>query len=161
MTPLDDRDLEILRILSREGRITKVALAEKINLSPTPAWDRLKKLEKAGLITGYRAEIDLRKLGPSVTIFVVVELSQHTPGSFRTFEDSVGAQPEVTACWALGGGFDYLLQIISRDIDSYQRLIDTMLDDRIGIARYYTYIVTKAVKSPGLPPLDLLLGQDG
>ena len=66
---------------------------------------------------------------------------------------------EVTACWALGGGFDYLLQIVTRDIDAYQRLIDEMLDARIGLSRYFTYVVTKPVKGAGAPPLDVLLGQ--
>jgi len=58
----------------------------------------------------------------------------------------------------LGGGFDYLLQIVTTDIDAYQRLIDEMLEARIGLARYFTYIVTKPVKSPSLPPLEMLLG---
>ncbi|WP_037371957.1 Lrp/AsnC family transcriptional regulator [Salipiger mucosus] len=156
---LDARDLEILRVLAREGRITKAALAERINLSPTPAWDRLKKLEKAGLISGYRAEIDLRKLGPTVTVFVAAELADHTSATFRTFEEGLQRHDEVLACWALGGGFDYLLQIVTRDIDSYQRLIDSMLDARIGIARYHTYIVTKQVKRAGTPPLELIADQ--
>jgi len=62
------------------------------------------------------------------------------------------------ACWALGGGFDYLLQIVARDIDAYQRLIDDMLEARIGLARYFTYIVTKPVKAPTMPPLTLFFG---
>ncbi|TQS74083.1 Lrp/AsnC family transcriptional regulator [Rhodobacteraceae bacterium] len=155
---LDTRDLEILQVLAREGRITKAALAAKVNLSPTPAWDRLKKLERAGLIEGYHADINLRKLGPHVTVFVAAELADHTAATFRIFETSVQDHPEVINCWALGGGFDYLLQIVTRDIDSYQRLIDSMLDARIGIGRYFTYIVTKQVKR-GFPPLDLLAGQ--
>jgi len=156
MIRLDTRDLDILRVLAREGRISKSALAERIGLSPTPAWERLKKLEKAGLIDGYRAEINLRKLGPHVTVFVAAELADHTAATMRIFEASLAAHDEVVACWALGGGYDYLMQIVTRDIDSYQRLIDTMLDARIGIARYFTYIVTKQVKGGGLPPLDLL-----
>ncbi|MBZ4022860.1 AsnC family transcriptional regulator [Rhodobacter sp. TJ_12] len=152
---LDARDFDILRVLAQEGRISKSALAEKIGLSPTPAWERLKKLEAAGLIEGYRAEINLRKLGPSVTVFVAAELADHTQASFRTFEASLQAHDEITGCWALGGGFDYLLQIVTRDIDAYQRLIDTLLDARIGIARYFTYIVTKQVKGGGPPPLGL------
>lgn len=155
---LDDRDIQILRVLSTEGRITKAALAERIGLSPTPCWDRLKKLEKAGLIEGYRAEISLRKLGPHVTVFVAAELADHTAASFRAFEDAVKRYEEVVACWALGGGYDYLLQIVTRDIDAYQRLIDQMLDARIGLARYFTYIVTKPVKGYGAPPFDVLLG---
>ncbi|MDW4550791.1 Lrp/AsnC family transcriptional regulator [Defluviimonas sp. D31] len=155
---LDDRDIEILRILSTEGRITKAALADRIGLSPTPCWDRLKKLEKAGLIEGYRAEIALKKLGPHVTVFVAAELADHTAASFRAFEAAVGRYDEVVACWALGGGFDYLMQIVTRDIDAYQRLIDAMLDARIGLARYFTYVVTKPVKGRGAPPFDVLLG---
>ncbi|MFW8634811.1 Lrp/AsnC family transcriptional regulator [Cribrihabitans pelagius] len=154
---LDDRDIEILRVLSREGRITKSALAERIGLSPTPCWDRLKKLEQAGLIEGYGARINLRKLAPHVTVFVAAELADHTAASFRAFEAAMQRYDEVVACWALGGGFDYLLQIVTRDIDAYQRLIDEMLDARIGLSRYFTYVVTKPVKGQAPPPLDLLL----
>ncbi|MHA6263300.1 Lrp/AsnC family transcriptional regulator [Arenibacterium sp. CAU 1754] len=156
---LDARDLAILRILHRDGRITKAALAEKVGLSPTPTWQRLKKLEEAGLIEGYRAEVNLRKLGPHVTVFVAAELTGHTAAHFRKFEDAIKRQDEITACWALGGGFDYLFQVITRDIDSYQTLIDTLLDSKIGLARYFTYVVTKPVKGGALPPLEMLFGE--
>lgn len=152
---LDARDLDILRVLSAEGRITKADLAERVGLSASPCWERLKKLEQAGIIEGYNARINLKKLGPNVTVFVAAELADHTPASFRAFEDSVQRYPEITACWALGGGFDYLLQIVTTDIDAYQRLIDQMLDQRIGLARYFTYIVTKPVKAPGAPPFHI------
>lgn len=154
---LDDRDLRILRVLSSEGRITKAALAERIGLSPTPAWARLKKLEDAGLIEGYGARINLRRLGPHVTVFVAAELADHTAASFRAFEAAMLRYEEVVGCWALGGGFDYLLHILTRDIDAYQRLIDAMLEARIGLSRYYTYVVTKPVKEATAPPLELLL----
>jgi Lrp/AsnC family transcriptional regulator of ectoine degradation len=155
---LDARDLDILRVLSSEGRITKAALADRVGLSPTPCWERLKKLEKAGVIESYRAVINLRKLGAHVTIFVAAELSDHTAASFQTFEAAMQRYDEVTACWALGGGFDYILQIVTRDIDAYQRLIDEMLDARIGLARYFTYVVTKPVKGSGAPPISLIAG---
>ena len=155
---LDARDLDILQVLSSEGRITKAALAERVGLSPTPCWERLKKLEKAGIIESYRANINLRKLGPHVTIFVAAELNDHTAASFQTFEAAMQRYDEVTACWALGGGFDYILQIVTRDIDAYQRLIDAMLDARIGLARYFTYVVTKPVKGSGMPPISLIAG---
>jgi Lrp/AsnC family transcriptional regulator, regulator of ectoine-degradation genes len=157
---LDQRDMEILRILSRHGRITKAALAERVGLSPTPCWDRLKKLEKAGLIEGYGARINLRKLGPHVTVFAAAEIANHTGASFRAFESAMQHYDEVVACWALGGGFDYLMQIVTRDIDAYQRLIDDMLDARIGLSRYFTYVVTKPVKGHGPPPLEVLLAGD-
>lgn len=160
MVRLDDRDLELLRVLSAEGRITKAELAKRINLSPTPCWERLKRLEKAGVIEGYRAEVSLRALGPHVMVFVAVELQGHTAGNFQTFERAMANYDEVIGCWALGGGFDYLMQVVARDIDSYQRLIDAMLEARIGLARYYTYIVTKPVKSSAPLPLDLLYGAE-
>ncbi|WP_102223492.1 Lrp/AsnC family transcriptional regulator [Acidimangrovimonas sediminis] len=155
---LDRRDIEILRVLSAEGRITKAALADRVGLSPTPCWERLKKLESAGIIEGYRAEIALKRLGPHVTVFLAAELADHTAARFRVFEDEVRRRPEIVACWALGGGYDYFLQIVARDIDAYQRLVDDLLEARIGLARYYTYIVTKPVKGPAMPPLDLIAG---
>jgi Lrp/AsnC family transcriptional regulator of ectoine degradation len=158
MIKLDDRDIAILRILATDGRITKAALAEKVGLTPTPCWDRLKKLEKAGLIDGYGARFNLRKIAPHVTVFVAAELGDHTAARFRAFEDAMNRYDEVVACWALGGGFDYILQIVTKDIDAYQRLIDTMLDAKIGLSRYFTYIVTKPVKGAGAPPLAALLG---
>lgn len=154
---LDDRDIQILRILSSEGRITKAALAERINLSPTPCWERLKKLEQAGVIKGYRAEVELKSLGPHVTVFVAAELAEHTSKSFNKFEESVQSIDEITGCWALGGGFDYLLQVVTTDIDAYQRLIDRLLEAEIGVAKYFTYVVTKPVKGGGAPPFDRLL----
>ncbi len=157
---LDARDLDILRVLSTEGRITKADLAARVGLSASPCWERLKKLEQAGIIEGYNARFNLRKLGPHVTVFVAAELADHTPASFRAFEDSVQHYDEITACWALGGGFDYLLQIVTTDIDAYQRLIDELLESRIGLARYFTYIVTKPVKAPAGPPLEMILGGD-
>jgi Lrp/AsnC family transcriptional regulator, regulator of ectoine-degradation genes len=154
---LDARDIAILRVLSTEGRIAKTALAERVGLSPTPCWDRMRRLENGGVIEGYRAEISLRKVGPHVTVFVAAELADHTAARFRGFEEAMWRYEEVVACWALGGGFDYLLQIVTRDIDAYQRLIDEMLDARIGLARYFTYIVTKPVKGRAPPPFEALL----
>ncbi len=156
MIRLDDRDLAILRVLSREGRISKTALADQVGLSATPCWNRLKRLEQSGLISGYGARINLRKIGSHVTVFVAVELSDHTAASFQAFEAGVQRLEEIVGCWGLGGGFDYLMQVVTKDIDAYQRLMDRMLEERIGLSRYFTYIVTKPVKNFGLPPLDLL-----
>jgi len=160
MAKPDARDIEILKVLAGEGRITKAALADRVGLSPTPCWNRQKKLEKSGLIESYNARINLNKLAPHVSVFVAAELSDHTAASFRAFEESVTRYDEIVSCWALGGGYDYLLQIVTRDINAYQRLIDELLEARIGLARYFTYVVTKPVKSGGVPPLDLLLRKE-
>ena len=160
MAKPDARDIEILKVLTEDGRITKAALADRVGLSPTPCWNRQKKLEKSGLIESYNARINLNKLAPHVTVFVAAELSDHTAASFRAFEESVTRYDEIVSCWALGGGYDYLLQIVTRDINAYQRLIDELLEARIGLARYFTYVVTKPVKSGGVPPLDLLVREE-
>ncbi len=152
---LDDRDLRILSILGREGRISKTELARRVNLSATPCWERLRRLEEAGLIRGYRAEVALGKIAPHVVVFVTVELESHRPENFQAFELAMGRHDEIVAAWALGGGYDYLLQVITRDIDSYQRLIDALLAARIGMRRYFTYVVTKDVKASA-PPLEAL-----
>lgn len=161
MLKLDDRDLKILAVLATEGRIAKADLARKVNLTATPLWERLKRLEDAGIIRGYRADIALTKIAPHVEIFVTVELAGHTPAHFQAFEAAVARLDAITAAWSLGGGIDYLLHVVARDIDAYQRLIDTLLESRAGIARYFTYVVTRAVKSPGVPPFDELLGAAG
>ena len=152
---LDERDIAILSILSVEGRISKTELARRVNLSATPCWERLKRLEQAGLIRGYRAEVALERIGPHVTVFVLCELDSHKTESFDAFERSIRRYDEVTYCWALGGGYDYLLQAVTRDVAGYQALMDAMLAARIGLKRYFTYIVTKSVKA-GAPPLALL-----
>lgn len=154
--PLDNRDIAILSVLSREGRISKTELAQRVNLSATPCWQRLKRLEDAGLILGYHADVDLAKIGPNVTVFVMIELENHRAEDFQDFEHSMARYDDVTGCWALGGGYDYLLQVVTRDVGSYQALIDTMLAARIGLKRYFTYIVTKAVKSGTPPPIKSL-----
>ena len=162
MLKLDARDIAILKILSEDGRISKAALAEKIHLSPTPCWERLKRLEKAGLISGYHADIELKLVATHVSLFVTVELERHRAEDFQIFERMAGDCAEITGCWALGGGFDYLLAVTTRDIDSYQRLIDGLLEGGLKMARYFTYVVTKTVKSGGVPPFDALLdlGED-
>ena len=153
---LDDRDIAILAILSREGRISKTDLAARVNLSPTPCWERMKRLEQAGLIRGYRADIDLTGLGPNVSVFVTVELDSHRTESFQIFERTVARMDEITGCWGIGGGYDYLMQVVAPDIAAFQSLMDGLLESRAGVRRYYSYIVTKPVKD--LPPALGLLG---
>lgn len=153
---LDNRDIAILAILSREGRIAKTELAARVNLSPTPCWERMRRLEAAGLIRGYRTEIDLAQLGPHVQVFVTVELDSHRAESFQIFERTVARIGAITGCWAIGGGYDYLMQVVAPDIAAFQALMDDLLDSRAGLRRYFSYIVTKPVKD--LPPATALLG---
>jgi Lrp/AsnC family transcriptional regulator of ectoine degradation len=150
---LDRYDLAILRILAQDGRITKSRLAEEVNLSVSPAWERVRRLEECGLIRGYRADVDWLRAFKGSRIIVEVTLARHTAHDMRRFEERIAAAPEVAQCHATGGGVDYVMHVMSRDIDHYQRFIDSLLTDELGIERYFTYIVTKTVKSmpQGLP----------
>lgn len=154
---LDAIDLRILDAIQRDGRITKLALAEKAGLSPTPCWLRLRKLEKAGIVSGYHARVAVRKVAPVASVMMEVTLGAHRQADFDRFERAVATIPEIVACWSVGGGVDYFLKIMAPDIDAYQRFVDGLLDRELGIDRYFTYIVTKTVKEETVLPLDTLL----
>ncbi|RUW77527.1 Lrp/AsnC family transcriptional regulator [Mesorhizobium sp. M4B.F.Ca.ET.190.01.1.1] len=157
---LDPIDLKILDAIQRDGRITKLALADKVGLSPTPCWMRLRKLEKAGIVSGYHASVAMRAVAPVATVLVEVTLASHRQADFDRFERVIRDIREIVACWSVGGGVDYVLKVMARDIDAYQRLVDSLLEREIGIDRYFTYIVTKTVKEETvLPVADLLPGQ--
>jgi Lrp/AsnC family transcriptional regulator of ectoine degradation len=151
MLKLDKIDLKILVALQRDGRITKLNLAAEANLSAAACWERLRRLEKAGVISGYSASIDAAKLGRFATVLVEITLKSHRQADFQRFEAMVMREPAIVSCDAVGGGIDYLLRVVAPDIDSYQRLIDGLLSAEIGIDRYFTYIVTKTIKASGFP----------
>ena len=110
----------------------------------------------SGLSSFLPPEIALAGLAPHVQVFVMVELDTHRTESFRTFERTVARMDEITGCWAIGGGYDYLMQVVSTDVAAFQDLMDNLLESPAGLRRYYSYIVTKPVKD--LPPALALLG---
>ena len=158
---LDAIDLKILDAIQRDGRITKLALAERVGLSPTPCWMRLARLEKAGVISGYHGRVAMRLIAPVATVLMEVTLANHRQADFDKFERVVRDTPEIVACWSVGGGVDYLVKVMARDIDAYQRLVDSLLEREIGIDRYFTYIVTRTVKDDATVPVEVLAGAEG
>jgi Lrp/AsnC family transcriptional regulator of ectoine degradation len=152
---LDKIDLKILSALQSDGRMTKLRLAEAVNLSPAACWERLNRLEKGGVIAGYSARINLDKVVRRTTVLVEIMLKSHQQADFQRFEAAILKEPAVVACDATGGGVDYILKVVADDIDAYQRLIDRLLQLDLGIERYFTYVVTKSVKAQdgvaGLP----------
>lgn len=152
---LDERDIKILAILQREGRITKAMLAERVSLSPSPCWERLRRLEQAGIIEGYGARLSPALFENLTFFFMEAELTSHQAQVFEHFERTVQQLDEVHECWAVGGGLDYILKIAARDVDEYQRFVDRLLGKEIGLKRYYTYVVTKRVKQAGSLQLPL------
>lgn len=148
---LDARDIKILSILQREGRISKAALAERVNLSSTPCWERLRRLEQAGIIESYGAQISLKAFGPLTIVFVEVSIENHRSEDFERFETAIANVPEIVECWAVGGGIDYFCKIVVRNLGEYQELIEGLLERQIGIQRYFTYVVTAPVKNEPVP----------
>jgi Lrp/AsnC family transcriptional regulator, regulator of ectoine-degradation genes len=158
-TTLDTRDRRLLRVLAREGRITNQALATRIFLSPSACFERWRRLEQAAVITGYRADLALSHLGAPLLVHVEVTLKHHEASDFARFERAVQVTPEIIRCDAIGGGIDYLLTIATTNMAAYQRLLEGLLDADIGISRYFTYVVTKAVKNDPAGLADVLLAE--
>ncbi len=154
---LDERDIKILSILQREGRISKTALAERVNLSSTPCWERLRRLEDAGIIESYGAHISLTAFGPITIVFVQIEIENHRSEDFTRFERAITDVPQVVECWAVGGGIDYVCKVVVPNLADYQALIESLLGQKIGIKRYYSYVVTAPVKNEPIP-VQLLAG---
>lgn len=154
---LDAYDVRILAALQRDGRMTKLRLAEEIGLSPSPCWERMRRLESAGLIRGYHADIDADRILHPATILVEITLRSHHAQDFERFQQAIANVNEIVECYATGGGIDYLMKVVALDIDHYQRIIDSLLEAEVGIDRYFTYIVTRQVKQAhGLPLVHLL-----
>ncbi|MDE3114287.1 MAG: Lrp/AsnC family transcriptional regulator, partial [Pseudomonadota bacterium] len=141
---LDRIDLKILSELQRSGRMTNVELADAVGLSPSPCLTRLKRLEKAGYITGYGARIDLNKLGEFITVFTEITLADHRITDFSLFESRIRNIDEVVECHLVSGGYDYLLKFVARGVAHYQSIIENMLESNLGIEKYFSYIVIKS-----------------
>jgi Lrp/AsnC family transcriptional regulator of ectoine degradation len=156
---LDALDLKILTALQREGRITKLRLADVVALSPSACFERVRRLEAAGYIRGYHANVDLARIVRTSTVFVEVTLRSHEAADFQRFEMVIAEVPEVLECYAIGGGVDYILKVIATDIEHYQKIMEGLLAGGIGIERYFTYIVTKPVKRQLEYPIHSLLAE--
>lgn len=154
---LDEVDVRILSVLQRDGRISKTGLGEIVGLSPSACLDRMRRLEKKKLIVSYHAILNIRALCHQETFFMEVSLRTHRADDFSIFERYVQQIDEILECYALGGGIDYLLKIVCPNIEDYQCLVDNMLDARVGIDRYFTYIQTKAVKLRPQIPIDRIV----
>ena len=155
---LDAMDVRILCAVENHGKISKFKLAELVNLSPTPCWVRLDKLKKLGIITGYRADIELGRLVDLTKVIVTVSLKTHKKTDFDRFESYIREIDEIIECYATGGGSDYVMTIITRNLVDFQVLVEQLVNEKIGIDRYVIYIVTKQVKKT-TPNLAILLHQ--
>lgn len=143
---IDRYDQQILEILQLDGRINNQDLADRIGLSPSPCLRRVRALEDSGLIRGYHAVLDAKKLGLSLTALIFISMDQHTPERFANFEVSVALLPEVMECLLITGhDADYQLKVAVRDMDHYQDLLLNKLTRIEGVTGVHSSFVLRTV----------------
>ncbi len=149
----DGVDREILRILQKEGRITNADLARRVGLSPPSVLQRVRKLEERGLIQGYVANLDARKLGFGLQVMALISLSLHQEQPIDRFSKAVRDIPEVLECQHVSGDFDYLLKIVVRDMPSYELLIRERISTIKGVGRIQSCFVLNTTKDTNELPI--------
>lgn len=143
---IDKFDLAILAEVQKNGKITQKELSKIINLSPTPTYERVKKLEKDGFITGYHAHLDIRKLGYNLTALCYVSLRIHQKDVIERFQKEVVSFEEVRSCFHIAGQFDYLLKVVVKDMEAYQKFISTKLASLENIGNVQSSFVLSELK---------------
>lgn len=146
MTALDQIDRNILRALSEDGRISNLALAERVGLSPSACLRRTQELERTGLIKGYRAVLDAAKLGVGFTAYVAVGLNDHTKASQEAFERAISRSDEVIECHNITGTVEYLLRVECADIHAYKSFHTDALGILPQVNAITSYIVMGSPK---------------
>ncbi len=144
--PLDRIDRRILRELQSNGRITNVELSKRVDLSPTPCLERVRRLEEQGFIKGYTAILDPKRLGSELLVFVEITLERNSPDVFKEFGEAVTRLPEVLECHLVSGSFDYLIKARVADMDEYRRFWGETLLTLPSVSDSKTYVVMEEVK---------------
>lgn len=150
---VDACDLKILDILQADGRITTSDLAERLRLSPTATGERLRRLTRDGVITGYGARLDPARLGLGLLVFVEVSLDKTTSDVFDQFARAVRLTPEILECHMVAGGFDYLVKARVADMAAYRAFLGDVLVALPGVKETRTYAVMEEVKRDGPLPV--------
>ena len=149
---LSKTDIQILEHLQRDARVTNQDLADAIGLSASPTWRKVRKLEEDEVIKGYRAVLNRRKIGLNVMVFVRVTIDSHSEAEARKFEAEVTALENVVSCYSIGGDADFLLQVVSADMDAYAEFAMSVIRRLPGIKEMQSMFVLKEVKGmTGLP----------
>ncbi len=148
-THLDRIDLKILRLLQGNGRISNLDLSRRIHLSPAPCLARVRRLEQAGYISRYRAQLNPELLGMSLLAFIEITLDRTTPDVFEKFKQAVQEVPEIEECHMVAGGFDYLVKVRSADMEAYRKILGEKVVTIPGVLQTHTYVVMEQVKQTG------------
>jgi Lrp/AsnC family leucine-responsive transcriptional regulator len=155
---MDLLDLKILKALQTSGRKKNAELARELGVAPSTMMERIRRLEESGVLQGYRASIDPKKMGLNIQAFISVTLSRHETEVIRQFEEGIRKTPHIRACYHLTGRFDYLLHVFVADLDQLGKLVKNRITALPGFGKSETFLVFSEIKSDnGLPvPEDLL-----
>lgn len=152
MANLDEIDRQLLSQLQDEGRMTNVELASRVGLTAPPCLRRVRALEEAGVIKGYHAELDASRLGFSITVFAMVSLKSQAEDALREFEQAMHDLPEVREVHMLNGEIDFILKIVSKDLQSFQEFLTSKLTPAPNVASVKTSLTIRTSKNePGVP----------
>ena len=153
---IDRYDALILQALQENGRVSNQELADQIGLSPSPCLRRVRALEEAGLIIGYRGLLDAKKLGLSLMALIHISMDQHTPERFSNFEENILEIPEVLECLLITGqDADYQLTVVVKDMDAYQQLLLNRITRIVGVTGVHSSFVLRRVVDKTALPIEI------
>lgn len=150
---LDQIDKSILKLLQADAKLTIKEIGQRLNLSSTPIFERIKRLERSDFIIAYRAIISRRKIGLSLMVFCDISLNQHEASYISKFERDIQQFSEVIECYHIGGMFDYLIKVVAKDMDDYQYFIANKLASLDNIRKVQSSFVMNEVKSTASLPI--------
>ncbi|GGT14689.1 Lrp/AsnC family transcriptional regulator [Streptomyces purpureus] len=143
---MDAVDLQIIRELQADGRLSNQDLADRVRLSPSPCLRRVRRLEEAGLIRGYTAMVDQVAYGLPITVFVRIRLERHTAEAVALFEGAVGHIEHIQDCYLMAGSSDYLLRVVIESLEAYEALVRTRIHAIPGISSIESSFAFGSVK---------------
>jgi len=150
---LDSTDRRILAALQEDGRLTNVDLAQRVALSPSPCLRRVKRLETAGVVQGYRAVLGREAVGLGLTVFVEIKVERHSRENAQTLQDALAAMPEVVSCHMVSGTADFLVEIVVADLRAYEVLLTNRLLTLPMVADIRSNVSLRRIKSDAPLPL--------
>ncbi len=149
---LDAIDMKLLAELQENGRVTNVDLASKVGLTAPPCLRRMRALEESGIIRSYHADVNPLALGYTITVFAMVSLKSQAEEDLRAFEAHIGSIPEIRECHMLNGEIDFILKIVSKDLQAFQELLTSQLTSAPNVSSVKTSLTIRTAKDhPGVP----------
>ncbi len=157
MPELNQTDIQILDALQRDGSLTTQEVADKINISQSPCWRRINRLEEKHFIERKVALLNRERLGMEVVVFATVNLTTQGRDKLELFEQEVEVLPEVMECYTMAGTWDYMLKIVVKDIRHYERFVREKLTRLSHIGEVHSHIAVTEIKNTTVLPLDSLI----